>query len=137
MKDNKKLKISNKIGLLGEEIACKFVKNKGYIVLTRNYRENWGEIDIVAEKDKKISFFEVKSVSCEIYDDVSGVTRDFRPEEKVSASKIKKMARIIQSYILDKKVSDETDWDFNVLCVFVDVSKKRSVVKMIENVVVC
>lgn len=35
------------LGQWGEEIACKYLENKGYIVLDRNFRRKWGEIDIV------------------------------------------------------------------------------------------
>lgn len=36
-----------KLGQWGEEIACQYLKNKGYNILERNFRKRWGEIDII------------------------------------------------------------------------------------------
>ena len=49
------------IGRRGEDEACKYLKSKGYTVLKRNYRAARGEIDIIAKKDRHISFVEVKT----------------------------------------------------------------------------
>lgn len=137
VKERKKLKIHNLIGRLGEDLACKFLLNKGFRIIDRNYREKWGEIDIVAIKGKNLSFFEVKSVSDETIN--QGVTQEtslLRPEERVDSFKLKKMARVIQSYLIDRKVSDETVWDFNVLSVIIDQKNKVAKVKFIENEVI-
>ncbi|MDP3764699.1 MAG: YraN family protein [bacterium] len=39
-----------KVGKAGEDIACKYLKNKGYKIIERNFRRKWGEIDIVCLK---------------------------------------------------------------------------------------
>ncbi len=50
-----------KIGELGENIAVKFLTKKGFFISERNYTKKWGEIDIIAEKNNKLYFIEVKS----------------------------------------------------------------------------
>lgn len=52
---------NKEIGKLGEDIAAKHLKNNGYIVLKRNYRTKYGEIDIIARDEKYIVFVEVKT----------------------------------------------------------------------------
>src|SRR3990167_3686565 len=52
-----------KIGKLGEDIACRFLVKHKFSVICQNYTKKWGELDIVAEKDKKLHFIEVKSMS--------------------------------------------------------------------------
>lgn len=47
-------------GHRAEEEAAEFLKSKGYKVLARNWRTRWCEIDIIAQKDKVVSFVEVK-----------------------------------------------------------------------------
>lgn len=58
-------KISNKIkGLLGENLAEKYLKENGYKILERNYRySRIAEIDIIAKDKDTIVFIEVKSRS--------------------------------------------------------------------------
>ena len=41
---------SQKIGQLGEDIACKFLMKHEFSILERNYTKKWGEIDIIAIK---------------------------------------------------------------------------------------
>ncbi len=48
-------------GRYGENMAVKFLKENGYTILERNFRIANGEIDVVAIKDKHLSFVEVKS----------------------------------------------------------------------------
>jgi len=54
---------TQKIGELGEKIAEKFLKNKGFKIVDRNYTRKWGEIDIITKKGTKLHFIEVKTVS--------------------------------------------------------------------------
>jgi len=48
-------------GKEGEDIACKYLIEKGYLVIERNYRGKNGEIDIIARDGNVIVFIEVKS----------------------------------------------------------------------------
>ncbi len=49
------------LGALGEEKVAKFLKSKGCIILKRNYRDRYGEVDIIAESKQNIIFVEVKT----------------------------------------------------------------------------
>ncbi|MCL2634748.1 MAG: YraN family protein [Oscillospiraceae bacterium] len=48
-------------GDFGEEHVCTYLGNHGYEILARNYRKRTGEIDIIAIKEKTITFVEVKT----------------------------------------------------------------------------
>ena len=52
-----------KIGQIGEDCACRYLVERGFKIIERNYLKKWGEIDIIAKKKKKIHFVEVKAVS--------------------------------------------------------------------------
>lgn len=54
-------KYFQRIGQWGESIAAEYLEMHGYIVVTRNARTPYGEIDIVAEKDGLTIFVEVKT----------------------------------------------------------------------------
>jgi putative endonuclease len=52
---------NQKIGTWGESVAAEYLKERGYIIVARNVRTPYGEIDIIAEKDGFTIFVEVKT----------------------------------------------------------------------------
>lgn len=48
------------LGQENEYLALKYLTNKGYKIIKRNYRCKLGEIDLIAKKDDRIIFIEVK-----------------------------------------------------------------------------
>lgn len=134
MKNNKKY-FNLEIGKLGEDLACRFLTERGFDIVERNYRKKWGEIDIVARETQKIRFIEVKSVLSEIKD--GNVTREtyFMPEDAVQPWKIKRLRRAIQSYILEKKFSDTAEWQFDIIAIFVDYDRRMSKIRFIQNMI--
>jgi len=123
----------NKTGSLGEDIAVRFIENKGLDVKERNYWKPYGEIDIIARENNKTIFVEVKTVSCEI--NQSNVTQEthIQPEDNMHPQKIKKLRRIIEAYLLDHK--DIHVWRFDLLCVFLDQKNKKSRIKWIKDII--
>ena len=55
------------LGNLGEDIACKFILNKGYEIVERNFYCRQGEIDIIAKDNEFLVFIEVKTRKNENY----------------------------------------------------------------------
>jgi len=49
------------LGILGENIACAELTQRGYAILERRYRTRYGEIDIVARDGEVTVFVEVKT----------------------------------------------------------------------------
>jgi len=127
-----------KVGKIGEDYACDYLKKQGFTILERNYLKKWGEIDIVAKKGSKIHFVEVKSVSREISDiKVSDETSNdiYRAEDNMHPWKLQRLGRAVQSYLLDRDVSDETEWQFDLLTVHIDMSKGLHRVFVLEDIV--
>jgi len=52
---------TNALGNLGERLAAHHLEAKGYRILHRNYRRSFGEVDLIAEKNRVLSFVEVKA----------------------------------------------------------------------------
>lgn len=133
---NKETRTEKRIlGDLGEDIACKFLEKKGFTIVERNYLRKWGEIDIIAEKEKMVHFIEVKSVSREINADFSRETETYRPEDNLHPWKLLRISRTIQTYLASHTVSREMDWQFDVITVYIDKNRRISRVFMLENVI--
>ncbi|MGN1200825.1 MAG: YraN family protein [Candidatus Caccovivens sp.] len=99
-------KIKNKIeGVSGEILALNFLKKKKYKIITTNYRNKVGEIDIIAEKDGIIVFVEVKSRSTLAYG---------RPIEAVDFRKKNKIKKTAELYLMFNRKS-ECDVRFDVI----------------------
>jgi len=125
-----------KIGEIGENIACKFLVKHGFSILDRNYTKKWGEIDIVAEKHKKLYFIEVKSVSRETLDNVIHETSDkYRAEDNMHPWKMKRLSKTIRTYLISKKVPDEQEWQVDLLVVYLDLKNKKAKVKVEEDII--
>jgi len=133
---------NKRTGNLGESIACRFLMKHGYEVIERNYWKKCGEIDIIAKKSREIHFIEVKSVSSEIFKNVSDETSGleetvtaYRPEDNLHPWKLQRIARTIQLYLEERGVSDETVWLFDVVTVYIDKKRLVSRVSMLENII--
>jgi len=122
---------SKELGKIGENIACDYLKNKGYKILDRNYVKLWddktkGEIDIVARKNKVISFIEVKTMVD---------SPDFFPEDKVNFKKQKKLIKLAQSWLSKSKIPLDSAWQIDAISVVVDAQMGKTKVQHFENVV--
>ncbi len=127
---------SQKVGEIGENIAARFLMKQGFVVLERNYTKKWGELDIIAEKDGKLHFVEVKSVSRETLTDVTHETLDqYHPEDNMHPWKLKRLARTIQTYLLSNKVSEEQEWQMDLMVVFLSLKDKKARIRVIENII--
>lgn len=129
-----------KIGAIGEDCACKYLEKNKFSIVDRNYLKKWGEIDIVAKKNGVLHFVEVKSVSREISFEkgknvIHETKGDYRPEENMHPWKLQRLSRVIQTYLLEKNVSDNMDWKFDVMTVYIDMSKRLSKVFILEDLV--
>lgn len=125
-----------KLGQIGEDEACNYLKKEGYKIIERNYLRKWGEIDIIAEKAKKLHFVEVKSVSRVIISGVNHETPDgYRPEDNMHPWKLQRLSRVIQSYLLNKDISDDIEWQLDLITVYIDTVKGLHKVELLEDIV--
>jgi len=115
--------MSKNVGKIGEEIAVRFLKEKGYEILDRNYRFQIpgdlqrGEIDIVAKKDGTICFVEVKTLKdpkIEIY-----------PEEKINFSKKQRLIATAESWLIKNKIPLDSKWQMDVISVEIKNGKAK------------
>ena len=65
-------------GKLGEEIATRYLIEKKYSILKRNFRTRFGEIDIFAQKNKSIHVIEVKFQSSPVIESIFKINKKKR-----------------------------------------------------------
>ena len=132
-----------KIGDVGENIVCKFLVKRGFEVIERNYSKKWGEIDIVARKAHKLHFIEVKSVTRENLQNLRPETDNYRPEDNLHSWKLKRLSRIIQTYLLGYKgvtcetapKNSETDWQFDVAVVYLNLKNMEAKINYMGDII--
>lgn len=119
------------IGNLGEGFAASYLEKKGHKILDRNYSRKWGELDIVSrEPSGVVHFVEVKTVTRVTVGGRSAYT----PEENVHLWKRQRLSRIIQTYLLDKKIG-ENPWQVDILSVYIDKDENLLGVEVLEDVI--
>lgn len=95
-------KNSQKFGKESEELARKYLINKGYTILETNWRFKKYELDIIAESDDFIVFIEVKARSSIAYGE---------PEMFVTAKKQKFMIAAANSFLETNSIEKEARFD--------------------------
>ena len=119
-----------KKGEIGESVACVYLLKKGFEILERNYTRKWGEIDIIAYRRGVFHFIEVKSVSCESFSQNLAM----RPEDQMHAWKQKKLARTVELYVNERSIEE---WQFDIVCVYLNMTYRKARVKLLENIILC
>lgn len=94
------------LGLKGETLAVKFIKKRGYAIITQNYKTPFGEIDIIAKDGDTIVFIEVKTRKNTIFG---------YPFESVNKKKIQKIKKSALHYL--KKQRQEFSVRFDVISI--------------------
>lgn len=94
----------NTTAVLGENIACDFLVQRGYKILERNWRYGHSEIDLICARDGKLVFVEVKTRKSLKY----GL-----PETAVSESKQKAIFRASEQYIY--KINHQNEIRFDII----------------------
>lgn len=96
------------IGAINEAIAADFLKNNGLVILEQNYRNRFGEIDIIAKDMSHIVFVEVK---------YRKTANTGHPEEAVNLKKAKTICKVADYYIISKKLLYNTQYRFDVVAI--------------------
>ncbi len=102
------------VGKEGEDLAVAYLLKHKYKIKERNFRKNWGEIDIVAEdeKTKELVFIEVKTRK-------GRNLSSLHPEEMLTPKKINHLRRVFLSYLSYLGIED-ISWRFDFIAIEID-----------------
>jgi len=85
------------LGLIGEELAARELAARGYAILERRYRTEYGEIDIVAEHGDTLVFVEVRARA----------TGEFgRAAESVTDAKKRRVTAMAVDYLARRRITN-------------------------------
>ena len=105
-----------KLGDWGEELAVRFLGEKGYKIIATNYRCAFGEVDIVAMDGEELVFVEVRARRPGIFG---------TPEESVSTHKLRRLMAACQDY-LQKSGQENIQWRVDLISVRLGESRSQN-----------
>lgn len=95
------------LGERGEAAACTFLKKSGYEILEKNYKCKIGEIDVIARRQGRTAFIEIKTRTSAQFGS---------PQEAVDLKKQEKIFKVAAWYLKEKKLS-KTPIAFDVVAI--------------------
>jgi putative endonuclease len=115
-------------GKRGEDIACQYLLKNSYLILARNHKERFDEIDIIARDPHGVLVFcEVKTSN---YNN-SG----FMPEDNLSVAKRQKMVRASNVFLARHPALawENAGWQIDLVAIVLD-GEKLSDLRHYENI---
>lgn len=94
----------NELGIWGEQYATNYLRDKGYEIITRNWRIGHRDIDIIARSpdNTTVVFVEVKTRTNDV------ITK---PEDAVNLKKIRNIGLAANAYVKQMNVVDLIRFD--------------------------
>lgn len=96
----------NEFGKWGEDLAVETLVSKGYAIVERNWRLGHLEIDVVALKDDKVVFVEVKTRA----------DKDIDPFDAIDRKKILNLVRAANAYTAHSNMPHDPQFDIIAVC---------------------
>lgn len=113
------------LGNLGENLALKYLKNKGYQFIERNFRWRFGEIDLIFQDKDILVFVEVKT---RFHPEFGN------PEEAITPWKIKSIIKTAEYFVLKHPRLPES-LRIDVVAIDLDKDQKRALgLRHIKNI---
>ncbi len=117
------------VGNRGEDIACDFLRKKGFKICERNFQNaqgrKIGEIDIVATKGDQLHFVEVKTRL--VSDD------NILPESNITPAKLRNLQRIAQIYISANDLWN-VNQHFDAISIVLDMRTRRAKINYLPDI---
>ena len=108
----------------GEELAQKYLTERGIRIVEKNFRTQFGEIDIIGFENEDLVFFEVKTRSS---------IKFGYPEEAVNSKKIEKIEIVANEY-LDSLLTDNLNWRIDAIAIIRNPHNLKYQIKWFKNV---
>ena len=122
-------------GKIGEDLACRFLRDQGYRIIDRNFKRTFGELDIICQDpDRTLVFVEVKTMK-PFYNSAGNlVDPQLKPEDQMSRSKFLKTAKIAAAYAASNKnlIQDDRGWRIDLVAI--SIESKNTDIRHYKNI---
>lgn len=105
------------VGKIGEEIAARHLREKGYKILEKNWKTKFGELDLIASKNTILVFVEVKLK----------IGEDFgTPEEMITHHKLQQVQNTAISFLQQnpKIEKQHSGYRIDAVCIVLDSNRE-------------
>ncbi|HCR52416.1 TPA: hypothetical protein DIV48_02075 [Candidatus Kaiserbacteria bacterium] len=99
------------VGMLGENVACEYLRRHGFSIQDRNVTRKTGELDLVAKRENTLHFVEVKTILTDEFRDEKSSEDEYDPSLNLHEAKVRKVARTGEWYVLEKNWEGEWQVD--------------------------
>jgi putative endonuclease len=113
------------LGHIGESIAAAFLEKKGYLILERNWRSPYGEIDLIAKENDVVAFVEVKTRASSSLGP---------PEISITQRKVEHM-RSAAEYFIQQHPELINDWRIDAVTIQIQSDDYPPLIDHFENVI--
>ena len=111
-------------GRLGEDIARKYLEQKGYIIIDQNYKNKYAEIDLIAQDGDGLVFVEVKTRTGEQFG---------MPEQSINRDKMLRLIRNARAYMAIKN-QNNMNYRIDAVCIVLDRNKEIERIDHYQNI---
>lgn len=111
-----------KTGQIGELYAVHYLLCAGYMILKQNYYTRYGEIDIIAKKNNKLFFIEVKTRKSNSFGE---------PDEAFTSLKAFRMKKSIFTFFRIYKIKD---WQADLIAISMNSFDEVQKIRHYKNV---
>ena len=109
------------VGKQGESLAAEFLRKNGYRIVETNFRNRYGEIDIIAVEGKTLVFIEVKTKTNNKFGP---------PKMAVNLRKQKQLSKTALAYLTQKKLNNNPA-RFDVIGI--SIIEDKTEIELIKN----
>jgi putative endonuclease len=110
----------NDLGNKGEDLAASYLLKHGYKIVTRNFRFQKAEVDIIARKDNILAVIEVKTRSNSNFGD---------PQEFLKGQQIQRLVKAVDHFVTENKMDVEVRFDI----IAIIKNKTETQIEHLEN----
>lgn len=113
------------LGKQGEDMACRLLVRKGFEIITRNYRYDRAETDVIAKNEmlKLILFVEVKTRTSSEY---------AAPEDSITERKKIQMVKSAEGFLKENSGFENYEMRFDIVSII--INRNTKITKHIENI---